>query len=65
MILGDDDVLDENCVNFFYQNLDEIERTGSKVIRFASQYIDSDGKPLADYDTFYHPKIEQATEFFL
>lgn len=41
MILGDDDVLDKNCVNYFYKNLDEIKHNDSKVIRFASQYIDS------------------------
>jgi hypothetical protein len=64
MILGGDDVLDKNCVNYFYQNLEEIKQSDSAVIRFASQYIDSDGKPLANYDTFYHPKIEKATDSF-
>ena len=64
MILGDDDVLDKNCVNFFYQNLDEIKQDDSKVIRFASQFIDSNGKPLASDGIYYHPKIEKATDSF-
>jgi glycosyltransferase involved in cell wall biosynthesis len=64
MILGDDDVLDKNCVNYFYQNLDEIKQNDSKVIRFASQYIGSNGKPLANYYTYFHPKIEKATDSF-
>jgi glycosyltransferase involved in cell wall biosynthesis len=64
MILADDDVLDKNCVNYFYQNLEEIKQNDSKVIRFASQFIDSYGKPFVEYDTFYHPKIEKATDSF-
>jgi hypothetical protein len=64
MVLGDDDVLDKNCVNCFYKNLDEIKQNDNKVIRFASQFIHSNGQPCIDYNTFYHPEIKKATDSF-
>lgn len=63
-ILGDDDVLDKNCVALFYKNLEEIGSIECNVIRFASRYIGSNGKSLIEYDDFFHPKLELATDSF-
>lgn len=63
-ILGDDDVLDPNCVSSFYKSLEEVEANNCQVIRFASRYIDSKGKPLANYKDYYHPKLQKSTESF-
>jgi len=60
-ILGDDDVLDENTVKFFYENLEEVEKKELSVIRFATQKIDADGKNISQI--FEHPKIERCTNF--
>jgi len=61
MILGDDDVLDENVVESFYNNINEVEKEEINVIRFASQKIDEKGKPISPI--FQHQKIEKAINF--
>jgi hypothetical protein len=63
-ILGDDDVLDVNCVASFYKRLNEIEKNSCSVVRYASRYIDDTGKPLENYPDYVHPKIELATDSF-
>ncbi|MFV8358509.1 glycosyltransferase, partial [Flavobacterium sp. XS1P32] len=63
MILGDDDVLQENCVASFYANLSEINANDCKVVRFATQVINQDNKIISDI--FYHPKIENSVEFVM
>ena len=63
MILGDDDVLQENCVASFYANLSEINANDCKVVRFATQVINQDNKLISDI--FYHPKIENSVEFVM
>lgn len=56
MILGDDDVLMENVVEAFYENLSEINKEESNVVRFASQLIGENGEIFSD--VFLHPKLE-------
>lgn len=62
MILGDDDVLGENVVEAFYENLEEI-KTVSKVVRFATQKIDSNDVKILN-EEYFHPKIEKSMEYF-
>ncbi|MGL2988099.1 glycosyltransferase family 2 protein [Flavobacterium sp. RSSA_27] len=62
MILGDDDVLGENVVAEFYENLPEIDEMGSNVVRFATQVINGEGKAISGL--FEHPKLEKATDSF-
>ena len=62
MILGDDDVLGENVVEAFYENLQEIEQVGCNVVRFATQIIDEEGMAISK--VFDHPKLEKATDGF-
>jgi len=61
MILGDDDVLSENVVASFYNNIDELEKEKINVIRFASQKIDE--KTLITSHIFQHPRIEKSINF--
>ncbi|MEO7975761.1 glycosyltransferase family 2 protein [Flavobacterium sp.] len=62
MILGDDDVLEENVVEAFYNNLDEIEQEKVDVIRFATRIIDVNGQYISDI--YFHPKLEKAVDAF-
>lgn len=62
LILGDDDVLDENVVEKFYENLDEINKLDVNVVRFATQKINDKGETTSD--KYYHPKIENSIDFF-
>lgn len=61
MILGDDDVLGENVVESFYNNLNEIESLKVKVIRFSTIVINQNNTEISP--VFSHPKIESAVEF--
>lgn len=63
MILGDDDVLEDNCVAAFYENLKEIEALKINVIRFATKVINSEGATISKVHK--HPKLEAATNFLL
>jgi hypothetical protein len=61
MILGDDDVLENNVVASFYSNLTEIQTNKINVIRFATQLIDKKSK--ATSDIYLHPIKEKSTDF--
>lgn len=63
MILGDDDVLENNCIEAFYTNLKEIKRLDSTVVRFVSQVIDEKGVAISN--VYQHPKFEKATDFLM
>lgn len=63
-ILGDDDVLEKNSVLVFYENLEIIKRENVNVVRFASRYINENDEPLKDYEDFFHPNLELATNSF-
>lgn len=62
MILGDDDVLGDDCVANFYKNEHEIKDNKANVIRFASKVINADGEVFLG--PYFHPKIELASDFF-
>ena len=60
MILGDDDVLGENCVAEFYANWNEINAF-TNVVRFSTYKID--GLGLLISPQYKHPKMEYSTDF--
>jgi glycosyltransferase involved in cell wall biosynthesis len=62
MILGDDDVLEENVVEAFYANLLEIEEEGINVVRFSTQSIDKVKNIISK--VYINPKVEKATDFY-
>lgn len=62
-ILGDDDTLAPNVIASFYENLPEITKVNSVVIRFATQVIDENGKEISRI--YQHPKLELATDFLV
>lgn len=63
MILGDDDVLEHNCIAIFYQNLEEIEKLKISTVRFSTRVIDSKGEFISEI--YSHPKIELTTDFLI
>lgn len=63
MILGDDDVLKDNCIEAFYNNLKEIEDLNVSVVRYATQVINEEGVSISK--VHQHPKTEKATEFLI
>lgn len=60
MILGDDDVLADNVVELFYENLAEINLV-SNVVRFASCKINHEGNEISSI--YRHPKLESSIGF--
>ena len=64
MVLGDDDVLDSNCISLFYNCIDKAKLSDCKVIRYASQYIDEYNELLKGYFPYYHPEVEKATDSY-
>ena len=62
MILGDDDVLDNNVVEEFYSTINEVNFLKINVIRFASIKINSNSEVSSD--PYLHPKLENSTDFF-
>jgi glycosyltransferase involved in cell wall biosynthesis len=63
VIFGDDDVLGNNVVEKFYQNIAEIDNLKNKVIRFSSQRINDLGENFGDICK--HPKVENGEEFLI
>lgn len=62
VILGDDDLLDKNCVEEFYNNLKDIEDRRINVVRFASIIINSKSEIISK--KYQHPKLETSVDFF-
>jgi len=62
MILGDDDLLENNCVAEFYHQLNEIEYNDCNLIRYSSMLVDAFGNEMSH--KFFHPKIELYSDSF-
>jgi hypothetical protein len=63
MILGDDDVLGENVVEAFFNNLKEIKRKRINVVRYATQLINESGVVISELCIV--PKLEKSTDFII
>ena len=63
MFLCDDDILSENCISEFYNNLDKIQIHKIDVVRFSTDVIDSNG--VAYNKIITHPEIEKSTDFLI
>src|SRR5690606_21967007 len=63
MILGDDDVLQHNFVETFYENLNEIDALKINVIRYSTVIINEKGEEFSN--VFTHPKLETSTDFLM
>ncbi|BDU23556.1 glycosyltransferase [Flavobacterium sp. GSB-24] len=62
MILGDDDILQENVVESFFDNLKEIEKSKSNIVRFATQTFDNTQNRVSKI--FTNPRLEKASESY-
>jgi glycosyltransferase involved in cell wall biosynthesis len=63
LVLGDDDVLQDNFVATFYENRNEIDSLGINVIRFATVVINEKGEAISKVHT--HPKLETSVAFLM
>ncbi|OYU80796.1 MAG: glycosyl transferase [Flavobacterium sp. BFFFF1] len=63
MILGDDDVLGDNVVSTFYENIADIKTRKASVIRYASIVIDGSGNEVSSI--FTHPVLESPQDFMI
>lgn len=63
MILGDDDILGENVVKSFYENLLNIKSKEINVVRFSTEVIDEKGKVISK--KFEHPVLETGQDFLV
>lgn len=62
MILGDDDVLENNVVEEFYKSITKIEKLNINVIRYATIKINSKSKKITN--AYTHPNLEKSKDFF-
>lgn len=62
-ILGDDDYIEPNFVEEFYNNLQIAESKNISVIKFSHQWIDDDNELVEDFN--YPFKEIESTEFFI
>ncbi|RXG12332.1 glycosyltransferase family 2 protein [Leeuwenhoekiella aestuarii] len=63
MILGDDDVLEPDCIQEFYNIVDLIERENIHVVRYATRVIDASG--ISIRDIHYNTQYENSLTFFI
>ncbi|TRX13477.1 glycosyltransferase family 2 protein [Flavobacterium gawalongense] len=63
MILGDDDILENNCISSFYAHIQEIEQEEINVVRFATVVIDQNNEKLSVIHV--HPKLEKSIDFLM
>lgn len=62
MILGDDDVVGNDCIAAFYINEPEINKNSSNVVRFACNVINQDDEVFLG--PYFHPKLELTSDFY-
>ena len=63
MILGDDDILEENVVEQFYRFIENTNFQNVDVIRFASQLIDENDTEISN--VYENPELEKAADSFM
>lgn len=63
VVLGDDDVLQNNFVATFYENLNEINQLEINVIRYATVVVNENGEEISKLYT--HQKLETSVDFLM
>ena len=63
LVLGDDDVLQDNFVATFYNNRKEIDALRINIIRYATVVINEKGEVISKLHT--HPKLETSLDFLM
>jgi hypothetical protein len=63
VVLGDDDVVQDNFVATFYENLPVIEVLNIAVIRYATAVINEKGEEISKVHT--HPRLETSADFLM
>jgi glycosyltransferase involved in cell wall biosynthesis len=63
LVLGDDDVLQDNFAATFYENRNEIDSLKINVIRYATVVINEKGEEISNVHK--HPKLETSIDFLM
>lgn len=63
LVLGDDDVLQDNFVAAFYENMNEVNSLNINVIRYATVVINEKGQEISKIHI--HPKLETSIDFLI
>lgn len=59
-ILGDDDIISENLVQAFYENLDHLEKFHCNVIKFSQRWINENGLTINEFSNYENKFINPA-----
>lgn len=63
MILGDDDILENNFVEEFYKNLEEVENREISLIKFSQALINSEGEVVREATQL--PQVYSSKQFLV
>ncbi|SDS23595.1 hypothetical protein SAMN04487764_1757 [Gillisia sp. Hel1_33_143] len=63
LLLGDDDVLEPNCISDFYNNINTINEKNINVVRFGTKIINNRGESISKVHV--HEKVENSVNFIM
>lgn len=62
IVLADDDTLSENCIQEFYNNVEEAEKKGISLIKFKCRVINENNEIVREFSDY--PHLQKASVFF-
>lgn len=62
IVLADDDILSENCIQEFYNNVEDAEKNNISLIKYKCQVINENNKIIKEFPDY--PRIQKAPIFF-
>lgn len=62
MLLADDDIISENYIEEFYNNIEEAEKNNITLIKYKCKIIDENNTIIKEFQD--HPSIGKSTKFF-
>lgn len=62
MLLADDDIISENYIEEFYNNIEEAEKNNITLIKYKCKIIDENNTTIKEFQD--HPSIGKSTKFF-
>lgn len=62
IVLADDDILSENCIQEFYNNVGDAEKNNISLIKYKCQVINENNKIIKEFPDY--PRIQKAPIFF-
>lgn len=62
IVLADDDTLSENCIEEFYNNVEDAEKNNISLIKYKCRVIDENNKIVKEFPDY--PRLQKAAVFF-